>query len=84
MLLTVVHDRDGNIISAVAHPPDTPPSSPQLEPGQYVADIDVAGIKVGLEPRAVFDRMAQIVEECRVETSTGEVNLTRKTDTTGA
>ncbi|MEV0695573.1 hypothetical protein [Streptomyces sp. NPDC050388] len=84
MLLTVIHDQSGNILSAVAHPPGTPPSGPQLKPGQYVADIDVPEIAADLEPPAVFERMAQVVEEHRVEMKEGKARLARKSDTTGA
>jgi hypothetical protein len=78
MLLTVVHDQDGNILGAVAHPPGTPPASPQLESGQYVADIDVPEITTDLEPPAVFERMAQVVDEYRVEVSADTANLVQK------
>ncbi|MFA7764345.1 hypothetical protein [Streptomyces sp. NRRL S-448] len=84
MLLTVVHDRNGNILSAVAHPTGTPPSGLELKPGQYVADIDVPEITVDLEPPAVFERMAQVVEGHRIEMEVGKAHLARKTDATGA
>jgi hypothetical protein len=79
MRLTVVHDRVGNIVGAVAHPVGTPPMSPQLEPGQYVADIDVPEITEDLEPAVVFEHVARIVEDSRVERNLGEASLTRKT-----
>ncbi|MFE4973735.1 hypothetical protein ACFRAR_16705 [Kitasatospora sp. NPDC056651] len=84
MLLTVIHDRNGNILSAVAHPQGTPPSGPQIKPGQYVADIDVPEIAADLEPPAVFERMARVVEGHRVELKAGKALLARKAGTTGA
>ncbi|MFJ9454025.1 hypothetical protein ACIRST_03000 [Kitasatospora sp. NPDC101447] len=78
MLLTVIHDRSGNILGTVAHPPGTPASGPALKPGQYVADIDAPEISADLEPPAVFERLARVAEEHRVELRNGEAYLVRR------
>jgi hypothetical protein len=78
MHLTVIHDEEGNILGATAHPAGTPPSGPRLEPGQYATEIEASGIDAGLDPDAVFERVSKIVEENQVIVKDGKGSLKGK------
>lgn len=72
MLLTVVHDQEGAIVGAVAHPPGTPPAGPPLGPGQSATEVDVPELAVEGDPAAAYERIALVVEEYRVDTGAGD------------
>lgn len=67
MQLTVIHDANGNIFGATAHPPDTPPSGPVLKPGQYATEVEVPEIAADLDPGAMLERVSEMVAENLIE-----------------
>ncbi len=77
MRLTIVHDNAGNIISLVACPPDAPQAHPEAKPGERVAEVDAPEITAELGAERVFDHLASLAENYRVEVDS-EARLTQK------
>lgn len=79
MRLTVIHDSNGNIAALVAYPPGSPPSYPQMKPGQRVLEIEApADITLDLDARQMNERLSDLMQNYRVEVETVQGRLTRK------
>jgi hypothetical protein len=67
MRLTIVHDGEGNITSLVAHAVDAPPLHAEAKPTESVTHIDDPDLTEELDPQAIHERLADLVENYRVD-----------------
>jgi hypothetical protein len=77
MRLTIVHDGEGNITSLVAHSVEAPPAHVEAEPTERVTEVDYPDITEELDPQAIHERLADLVENYRVDVDR-RANLSRK------
>ena len=79
MHLSIVHDANGNIVSAVASPENSGVLSLGLAPGQYLTEIDAPELSSIADEAEVTRRLADIVNEHRIDgDATSERRLVSK------
>jgi hypothetical protein len=81
MILSIVHDDDGNIIGATAQPEGMPPSGPTPNANHRLALVEVAD-PPGQQSDAVFDFVLRTVENSRIELKDGKAVLAMKEGST--
>jgi hypothetical protein len=67
MRLTIVHDGEGNITSLVAHSVEAPPAHVEAKPTERVTQVDNPDLTDELDPQAIHERLADLVENYRVD-----------------
>jgi hypothetical protein len=72
-----IHDSVGTIHSLMAWPSDSPPASPELQPGQYVHEIDVRELTLDMDDSQLHGRLGEVAENFRVELPTGSGELSK-------
>jgi hypothetical protein len=72
MKLTIVHDRDGNILSLVAYPTDAPPAIPHNADG-FVTQIDAPDVSLDLGDERIAVQLADLRENYRFDAGRSEL-----------
>ena len=65
--LSVLHDRDGNITSIAAYPPDVPPAYPVVGKGQFLAELELEDIDPVRDADKVVERLDHLRTNFRVQ-----------------
>lgn len=78
MLLTIIHDRSGNITRLAAYSADVPPAFPATRPGEFATQVDVPEITVELGAEQIFERLSDLAQNYRIDVET-KATLSKKT-----
>jgi hypothetical protein len=84
--VVAIHDTTGNISSLIAAPADARRVGVQLEPWQYMHEVEVPGLGLDADDAQIHARLNEVIESFRVEVNTEgadvpEAQLARKSST---
>ena len=65
--VVAVHDTAGNISSLFASPADASLVHPELEPGQYIHEVEVPELALDMDDAQLHRRLNEVIENFRVD-----------------
>lgn len=78
MNLSILHDSVGNVLGLAASPPGAPVSHLQAKAGELTTVVDMTEELRGVEPSEMNARLADVVQNYKVEMPALQARLIRK------
>jgi hypothetical protein len=73
--VVAIHDTAGNISTLVASPAEARRGGAQLEPWQYMHEIEVPDLALDADDAQIHARLNEVVENFRVEVDTEDADM---------